>query len=97
MLNMADIQGDPALNASKHKKGYTQTKQTSLALFPWVIQYTKRDMPQSQILSIEELQTHLNEYHVPYIEAIPPKGIGVLETFDAILQRVGITREYAVE
>ncbi len=72
---------------------YLSTQKTSLTTFPWVIQYTKRDLPSHHILSIQELESHLNEFHVPYFEANPPEGIGVLETFKSILRKIGINDE----
>ena len=49
---------------------------------PLVIQYNKRDLP--NILSVEELQKHLNKLGVPYYEAIAIRGIGVFETLKGI-------------
>lgn len=72
---------------------YLGTQKTSLTKFPWVIQYTKRDMPPHEILPIKELESHLNKFHVPYFEANPPEGTGVFETFTAILRKIGITDE----
>lgn len=69
---------------------YLTTQKTSLERFPWVIQYTFRDMPRG-ILSIQELESQLNEFHVPYFKTNPPEGIGVLETFKTILRKIGIT------
>lgn len=54
----------------------------SLDEIPWVIQYNKRDLP--NILSVEELNKHLNKAGVPYYEAIAIKGIGVIETLKGI-------------
>ncbi len=62
---------------------------------PLVIQYNKRDLP--NILSIEELEKHLNKRGVPYYEAIAIRGIGVFETLKGIsrltLARIARTLE----
>ncbi|MFQ6114063.1 MAG: ATP/GTP-binding protein [bacterium] len=58
----------------------------SLQNFPWVIQYNKRDL--SKIESIENLQTKLNIYGVPYFEAIASQGIGVISTLRTIITEV---------
>ncbi len=62
---------------------------------PIVIQYNKRDLP--NILSVEELQKHLNKLGVPYYEAIAIRGIGVFETLKGIsrltLSRIAKTLE----
>ncbi|MFQ6114547.1 MAG: ATP/GTP-binding protein [bacterium] len=48
----------------------------SLQNIPWVIQYNKRDLP--QIENVENLQSKLNYYRVPYFEAVATQGIGVI-------------------
>jgi signal recognition particle receptor subunit beta len=50
----------------------------SLQDFPWVIQYNKRDLPQTE--NIENLQSRLNFYGVPCFEAVATRGIGVMST-----------------
>jgi signal recognition particle receptor subunit beta len=53
---------------------------------PVVIQYNKRDLPNA--MSIEDLQTKLNIYNVPYNEAAAGSGKGVLETLTTISKMV---------
>ena len=55
--------------------------------FPCALQYNKRDLP--NILSIQELERQLNHVHAPYFEAVASKGIGVIETFQWIMNRIG--------
>ncbi len=49
---------------------------------PIVIQYNKRDLP--NILSIEELQRHINKRGHQYFESVAIRGIGVFDTVGAI-------------
>lgn len=50
---------------------------------PWVIQYNKRDMPDTY--SLDELERVLNpQRKVPSFEAVATSGQGVIETFKAI-------------
>ncbi|HHQ49241.1 MAG TPA: GAF domain-containing protein, partial [Acidobacteria bacterium] len=51
---------------------------------PLVLQYNKRDL--SPLLSIEQLQTDLNERGVPYFPSIATEGKGVMEAFHAITE-----------
>ena len=54
----------------------------SLDEVPWVIQYNKRDLPETY--SIQELEEALNPDGVPYFEAVATTGEGVFETFRGI-------------
>jgi mutual gliding-motility protein MglA len=54
----------------------------SLSEIPWVMQYNKRDLP--NIMSVAELEEHLNKTGVPYFEAVAITGKGVLETLKGI-------------
>ena len=58
----------------------------SLQSFPWILQYNKRDLPNSA--SIENLQQKLNFWGVPYFESIANKGIEVFPTLKSIINRV---------
>jgi signal recognition particle receptor subunit beta len=49
---------------------------------PWVVQYNKRDLPDALPLSILE---RLNVMGVPCFEAVAVKGLGVTETFNALV------------
>lgn len=58
----------------------------NLSDFPMVIQYNKRDLPDT--LSIGELNTAMNPRRVPFYEAVATTGDGVLKTFTAISKLV---------
>ncbi|RMF60308.1 MAG: gliding-motility protein MglA [Calditrichaeota bacterium] len=58
----------------------------SLENFPWVIQYNKRDLPNTE--SIEFLEKKLNFFNVPSFEAVAIKGTGVFDTLKAIINLV---------
>jgi signal recognition particle receptor subunit beta len=58
----------------------------SLQNFPWVIQYNKRDLP--NIESLETMQSKLNFFAVPYVEAVASRGIEVLSTLKLIISEV---------
>jgi len=47
-----------------------------------VLQYNKRDLP--DIMSIEEMNSDLNERKVEVLESVAVKGTGVRETFNAV-------------
>ncbi|RME69277.1 MAG: hypothetical protein D6778_00725 [Nitrospirae bacterium] len=51
---------------------------------PVVMQYNKRDL--SDIMSVEELNEHLNKKGYPYFEAVAIDGTGVNETFQAAIK-----------
>lgn len=59
---------------------------TSLQEVPWVIQYNKRDLP--HIESIDNLESKLNFYSVPYFEAVACQGVGVVNTLKTIIRAV---------
>lgn len=58
----------------------------SLQGFPWVLQYNKRDLPNSE--SVKILQSKLNFYGVKYFEAVATEGAQVLSTLKTILTEV---------
>ena len=58
----------------------------SLENFPWVIQYNKRDLPNTE--SIDLLEKKLNFFNVPSFEAVAIKGTGVFDTLKAIINLV---------
>lgn len=58
----------------------------SLENFPWVIQYNKRDLPNSE--SIELLQKKLNFFSVPSFEAVAIRGTGVFDTLKSVINLV---------
>lgn len=53
---------------------------------PMVLQYNKRDLP--NILSIEELQSHINMRGYQYFESVAIRGIGVFDTVGAICKLI---------
>jgi mutual gliding-motility protein MglA len=53
---------------------------------PYVIQYNKRDLPNTA--TIEELEENLNPTGVPYFEAVSTRGIGVFDTLKAVSKQV---------
>jgi signal recognition particle receptor subunit beta len=76
----ANIESFESLERSLDKQGYDLSK------LPLVYQYNKRDM--SDIVSIQELEATLNPMHKPYFEAVANRGVGVMETLQAISQAV---------
>jgi hypothetical protein len=69
---------------------------TSLEHFPHVMQYNKRDLP--DLLPVEELNARLNEYQVPWFEAIATTGFNVEATLKALTKIVlkRLARQYGV-
>lgn len=57
-----------------------------LKSFPHILQYNKRDLP--DILTVEYLNLKLNEYGVPYFEAIATTGYNVESTLKEITKIV---------
>ncbi len=57
-----------------------------LYALPVVVQYNKRDLPDA--LPVEELQPVCNPWGTEFIEAVAPEGLGVVETFRAIVRRI---------
>ncbi len=55
-----------------------------LASIPLVLQYNKRDAPGAR--SVADLQTDLNPFGVPQVEAIAVQGVGVLDTLRAVTE-----------
>ena len=53
---------------------------------PFVIQYNKRDLPNTS--SLTELEAQLNPGKVPYFEAVATRGIGVFDTLKAVSKLV---------
>ncbi len=58
----------------------------SLENFPWVIQYNKRDLPNTE--SVEYLQKKLNFFGVPQFEGVAIRGTGVFDTLKSIINLV---------
>jgi mutual gliding-motility protein MglA len=53
---------------------------------PFVLQYNKRDLPNTA--SLEELEANLNPTGVPHFEAVATRGIGVFDTLKAVSKQV---------
>jgi signal recognition particle receptor subunit beta len=63
--------------------GNLVTQHIDPATLPLVLQYNKRDLP--EVLDVLSLDRTLNARQTTAIEAIGTRGVGVLETFKAIL------------
>ena len=59
-----------------------QEQNRRLEDLPLVYEYNKRDM--NNVLSIDELNKDLNPKRLPFFEAVATKGVGVMETLEAI-------------
>ncbi|HEV7587080.1 MAG TPA: GTPase domain-containing protein [Longimicrobium sp.] len=53
---------------------------------PFIIQYNKRDLPNTS--SLQELEAQLNPNRVPHFEAVATRGIGVFDTLKAVSKLV---------
>jgi len=53
---------------------------------PFIIQYNKRDLPNTS--SLQELEAQLNPNKVPHFEAVATRGIGVFDTLKAVSKQV---------
>jgi len=62
---------------------------------PMVVQYNKRDLP--NILSIEELQSHINRGGYQYFESVAIRGIGVFDTVGAICKLIVSRQEDSLQ
>lgn len=58
----------------------------TLQLFPWILQYNKRDL--SNVCSRSEMDAKLNFLGVPVIDAVATEGRGVIETLKKIIQTI---------
>ena len=58
----------------------------TLESLPLVLQYNKRDLPNT--VTLDELNTKLNPHGYPYFEAVANQGIGVLDTLKALSKLV---------
>jgi len=58
----------------------------TLESLPLVLQYNKRDLPNS--VTLDELNTKLNPQGFPFFEAVANQGIGVLDTLKALSKMV---------
>ncbi len=76
----ANIESLENLRSNLEEQGY------SLDRIPYVVQYNKRDLPNSAPL--DELRKLLNPTNVPDFEAVATKGMGVFETLKAVARLV---------
>jgi mutual gliding-motility protein MglA len=53
---------------------------------PFIVQYNKRDLPNTS--SLQELEAQLNPKRVPHFEAVATRGIGVFDTLKAVSKLV---------
>lgn len=76
----ANIESFDQLKLALGRQGYDWER------IPLVLQYNKRDVPDS--VSVSELEATLNPTQRPYFEAVASKGEGVMETLQGICQAV---------
>ena len=76
----ANIESFENMKINLEEQGY------SLAQIPYVIQYNKRDLPNT--IPVAELKKVLNNGSVPDFEAVARDGVGVFETLKAIVKLV---------
>ena len=65
---------------------YLIDSEQSLAQFPWVLQYNKRDLP--DILPVDVLEEKLNFCNIPHFESIATRGMGTFETLKACIHQI---------
>ena len=53
---------------------------------PFIVQYNKRDLPNTS--SLQELEAQLNPNRVPHFEAVAVRGLGGFDTLKAVSTRV---------
>ncbi len=80
--NMVDANLDSFRNLEENLAAHGM----SLEDTPHVIQYNKRDLPNS--MPIEPINERLNKYNAPFYEAIATTGVGVQETLRHITKLV---------
>jgi mutual gliding-motility protein MglA len=74
------------LNTLRELVDVLKQQKRSLATFPIVLQYNKRDLPEP--LSREQLDTYLNPRQWPVVEAIATRDYGIMDTFEHIIALV---------
>jgi hypothetical protein len=77
---------DANIESLSNLRDNLQEQGINMDIFPMVIQYNKRDIP--DVFSLEELNAALNPRDVPYFEAVAMSGDGVLKTFTSISKQV---------
>ena len=76
----ANIESLDNLRVNLQEQGYNLDK------IPYVVQYNKRDLPNSA--PMEELKKVLNPTNVPEFEAVATTGVGVFDTLKAVAKLV---------
>lgn len=76
----ANLEAFEGLEKSLDRQGYDLSK------LPLVLQYNKRDLP--GVVSVSELEATFNSMKKPYFEAVAHRGVGVMETLQAVSQSV---------
>jgi mutual gliding-motility protein MglA len=76
----ANIESLDNLRSNLQEQGYNLDK------IPYVVQYNKRDLPNSAPL--DELKKVLNPTNVPEYEAVATTGVGVFDTLKAVAKLV---------
>ena len=76
----ANIESLENLRSNLQEQGYNLDK------IPYVVQYNKRDLPNSAPL--DELKKVLNPTNVPEYEAVATTGVGVFDTLKAVAKLV---------
>ncbi len=77
---------DANIESLSNLRDNLQEQGIDMDIFPMVIQYNKRDLP--DVFSLEELNAALNPRDVPSFEAVAMSGDGVLKTFTSISKQV---------
>lgn len=74
------------IESMKNLEKNLQQQGYSIKEIPLVIQYNKRDLPNT--LPIKELRKHLNLHNAPEIEAAAFEGKGVLDSFKLVSKNI---------
>jgi len=71
-----------------------KTHGVSIAELPHIIQFNKRDLP--KLADLDQLNSTVNKYNVPFYESVATTGIGVQDSLKAITKLVllNLTRKY---
>lgn len=89
LIFVADSQRD---KADENVESFNNLKENladygyDLGKIPMILQYNKRDLP--DVMSVEELNTLLNEKNWPVYESIAHKGKGVFDTLKLIIKMI---------
>lgn len=79
---MMDANIESLKNLEENLKAYGK----SLEKIPHIIQFNKRDLPNS--IPLEEMYKKLDKYNAPFFEAVATDGKGVMETLSAAAKMV---------